>query len=64
MRQVISNDSSETITVVTDDTRLSIKQEFKSLPSGFNQYKTMILNRENYRKLKAIGDPWLNGGLK
>jgi len=64
MKQVIEQNSSESITVVTDDARISITQRFKSLPGGFLQYKTMILNRREARRLKPILDRWLNGSLK
>lgn len=61
MKQVIEQNSSESITIVTDDTKLVITKAFKSLPGGFNQYKTMMLNRREARRLKPILDRWLNG---
>ena len=64
MKHTIEQNSSESITVVTDDTRLSIKQEFKTIPGGFNRYKVMILNRREARRLLPILKQWLNGGLK
>jgi hypothetical protein len=64
MKHTIENNSAETITVVTDEHRLCITQRFKSLPGGFNQYKTMIMNRDEVRRLAPIMNQWLNGGLK
>ncbi len=65
MKRIIEQNSSETITVVTDSNRLSIKQEFKGqLPDEINGCKVMILNRDEARRLLPILNQWLNGGLK
>ncbi len=66
MKQVIEQNTSETITVVTDKDRLSIKQEFKGLidhPS-FNTCKVMILSRDEARRLLPILNQWINGELR
>jgi len=63
MKQVIQNNSSESITVVTDKDRLAIKQEFKgSLSPDINRYKVMILSKDEVRRLLPIANCWLNGG--
>ena len=60
MKQVIEQNSSETVTVVTDDTRLSIKQEFKGgLSPDINRYKVMILSKDEVRRLLPIANQWL-----
>lgn len=64
MKQNIQDNSSETITVVTDKDRLSIKQEFKGLSADINRYKVMILNEDEVRRLLPIANAWLKGGLK
>ena len=65
MKHTIEENSSETITVVTDDTRLSIKQEFKGgLSPDINRYKVMILSKDEVRRLLPIANCWLKGGLK
>ena len=65
MKEVIENNSSETITVVTDKERLSIKQEFKGgLSPDINRYKVMILSKDEVRRLLPIANCWLKGGLK
>ena len=65
MRTVIEENGSEKLTVVTHPDSLSIVTEFKGrLPDEINRYKTTILNRDQYRRLQAIGNAWLNGGLK
>lgn len=64
MKHTIEENSSETITVVTDKDRMGITQKFKGLSGEFNQYKVMILNRDEARRLLPILNTWLNGGLK
>ena len=65
MKTQIENNGSETITVVTDDTRLAIKQEFKgSLSPDINRYKVMILSKDEVRRLLPIANCLLKGGLK
>ena len=62
-RIVLNNNSSETITVVTDKERFSITQEFKGqLPEHINRYKVMTLNKNEARRLQPILNTWLNGG--
>ena len=64
-RNIIEQNSSETITVVTDKDRLAIKQEFKgSLPDETPRYKVMILNMDGARRLLPILNNWVNGGIK
>ena len=65
MRQVIQDNSSETITVITDEDRLAIKQEFKGqLSPDINRYKVMILSKEEVRRLLPIANCWLSGRLR
>lgn len=64
MNQIISDNSSERITIVTDKDRMGITQKFKGLSGEFNQYKVMILNRDEARRLLPILNTWLNGGVK
>lgn len=65
MKTVIEENSSETITVVTDKDRLAIRQEFKGrLSPDINRYKVMILSRDEVRRLLPIANCWLKGGLK
>lgn len=65
MKQTIENNSSESITVVTDNTRLSIVTEFKGrLPDDMVRYKVTILNKDQGRHVAPILNQWLNGGLK
>ena len=67
MKQVIEQNSSESITVVTSTDpwgkdRLAIKQEFKGGLSGdINRYKVMILSKDEVRRLLPIANQWLNG---
>ncbi len=62
---IITNNSSERITVIPTVHNLAIKHEIKGeLPEGFNQYKVTVLNREEVRRLLPIAHTWLNGGLK
>lgn len=65
MKRVIEQNSSETITVVTDKDRLSIKQEFRGgLSPDINCYKVMILSKDEVKRLLPIANCWLRGGLK
>ncbi|MBA7685646.1 hypothetical protein ES703_94071 [subsurface metagenome] len=65
MKHTIQANSAETITVVTDEDRLVIKQEFKgSLSPDINRYKVMVLNKDEVRRLLPIANCWLNGRLK
>ena len=60
MEHIITDNSSETISVVTDETRFSLLHEFKGvLPPIFNQYKVTILNKQEVRRLLTIGNDWL-----
>lgn len=60
MKQTIEDNSSESIIVVTDKDRLTIKQEFKGhLSPDINKYKVMILSKEEVRRLLPIANQWL-----
>ena len=59
-REVITDNSSERISVITDKERLSLKQEFKGrLPEELSDYKVIILNVQEARRLQGILNSWL-----
>ena len=61
MRQVIEQNSSETITVVTDKHRLAIATDFKGeLPPNLSRHKVTILNKRQVRHLLPIASNWVN----
>ena len=63
MKHTIEQNSSESITVVTDSDRLAIKTEFKGyLPDEMNRYKLTVLNKAQARRLLPILNQWVNGG--
>jgi len=60
MKYTITDTSSETITIIPGEQRFSLKQEFKGrLPAELSDYKVIILNREEVRKLIPIAEKWL-----
>ncbi len=60
MKTIIEENSSETITVVTDKNRLSISHLFKGpLPDEVRAVKVMILNKRQVRHLLPIAQRWL-----
>ena len=61
MKHTIEQNSSESITVVTDLDRLAIKTEFKGyLPDEMNRYKLTVLNKAQARRLLPILNQWVN----
>ena len=59
MKHIIEDNSSETISVITDETRVAFKQEFKGpLPPEINRYKVTILSEEGVRHLAPILTSW------
>ena len=60
MKHIIEENSSETISVITDPTRLSLKQEFRGrLPEELSDYKVLIFNENEVRRLVPILNNWL-----
>jgi len=60
MKYIIEENSSETISVITDLTRLSLKQEFKGrLPEELSDYKVLVFNENEIRRLVPILNNWL-----
>ena len=59
-RTIIAKDNSETIEVITDEFRFTIKRDFKGrLPDNFPQYQVLILNRDGATRLSVALDKWL-----
>ena len=62
MKHIISDNSSERITIITDEHRLSFKQEFKGrLPAELSDYKVIILSQDEVRRLLPLAERWLKG---
>ena len=60
MKHIIGENGSEIISVITDATRVALKQEFKgTLPPGINRYKVTIFNRREAGRLATILNNWL-----
>jgi len=64
MKYIIEENSSETISVITDPTRLSLKQEFRGrLPEELSDYKVLILNKKEASHLAYILNNWLKNNV-
>ena len=62
-QHIIQRNSSETISVITNETRVALKQEFRGrLPEELPAYKVIILNRQEVEYLVAILRNWLRIG--
>ena len=62
-QHIITDNSSERISVITDETTASLKQEFKGqLPEEIPAYKIIILNRQEAEYFVAILRNWLRIG--
>jgi len=64
MKYIIEENSSETISVITDPTRLSLKQEFRGrLPEELSDYKVLVFNENEIRRLVPILNNWLKNNV-
>ena len=62
-QHIIQQNSSEIISVITNETRVALKQEFRGqLPEELPAYKVIILNRQEAEYLVAILKNWLKNG--
>ena len=64
MKHIITDNSSGTISVITDPTRLSLKQEFRGrLPEELSDYKVLVFNENEIRRLVPILNNWLKNNV-
>ena len=60
MKHIITSNTSEIISVITDEDRVTLKQEIRGrLPKWLLRYKIIILNKREAQNLSTILNNWL-----
>ena len=64
MKHIITSNTSEIISVITDEDRVTLKQEIRGrLPKWLLRYKIIILNKREAQNLSTILNNWLKNNI-
>ena len=65
MKHIITSNTSEIISVITDEDRVTLKQEIRGrLPKWLLPYKIIILNKREAQSLSTILNNWLKNNIE
>ena len=65
MKHIITSNTSEIISVITDEDRVTLKQEIRGrLPKWLLRYKIIILNKREAQNLSTILNNWLKNNIE